>query len=453
MSDRGLAQLLQLLRRRAAPKSDLVPDGELLGRYLTTRDEAAFELLVRRHGPMVLGVAQRVLRNSHAAEDAFQAVFLTLARKAKSLRRHDSLASWLYRVAFRIAVRAKANKFQQRQIRGAEAPEPIATTDATPEWVELRHVLDEEISQLPDRFRSAIVLCYFSGKTTEEAAQLLGCPRGTVLSRLAAGRERLREGLTRRGYAVSVATLTAGLASESTAVGGSAALVALAMNVIGPTATVAPAVASLSYGVLHAMFMTKMKVAAGLLLMVGGLGFGISQLGAGDDDPKAKPNRPVAKKPTDDPEAKQRADAERREIEAAIMASEEKMYALLKSASQQRVKLKSRILELEDQIEELRQAMGPALKTLDQYLALRVGCHLKFSEWRRDEAVTDDVIKRQGETLDYLDRMINDLQKQLQTQRAQIRVLRRNLLEAEEELKLQETLSTMQMERLRRIGR
>src|SRR5262245_58897107 len=196
MSDRGIAQLLAFLRRRNAPTPDLVPDGELLHRYTTNRDEAAFELLIRRHGPMVLGVAQRVLRETHAAEDAFQATFLTLARKAKTLRRHNALGGWLYRIALRIALRAKQTSIGARSFAKA-APIPCETEDTATkslERSELRQVLDEEINKLPERYRNAVVLCYLSGKSTEEVANEFGCPRGTILSRLASARKKLQRG-------------------------------------------------------------------------------------------------------------------------------------------------------------------------------------------------------------------------------------------------------------------
>src|SRR4051812_13136787 len=107
MTDRGIASLLKYLRQAVPPGPDLVPDGDLLNRYFATRDEAAFELLVRRHGPMVLGTARRVLRDGHAAEDVFQAAFLALARKARSLRRSEAVAGWLHRVTLRAALRAR----------------------------------------------------------------------------------------------------------------------------------------------------------------------------------------------------------------------------------------------------------------------------------------------------------------------------------------------------------
>ncbi|MFL5327423.1 MAG: RNA polymerase sigma factor [Gemmataceae bacterium] len=284
MRFREAKRFLDFLHRQTA--AETVPDGELLDRYARTGDQPAFELLVRRHGAMVLGVARRVLRDSHSAEDAFQATFLALARKAGSFRRTDSAGGWLYRVAVRAALKARP-----KRVIAAAAPSSSVQPSTEVEWSELRSILDEEVSRLPDRFRSAIVLCYLAGKSTEEAAQSLDCPRGTVLSRLAAARERLRRALTRRGFGVSAALLTTGLASEAGSASVGSSLIALALQVIGPTTAIAPAVVTLTEGVLHAMFMSKVKVAAVMLVAAGMLGLGVGQL-AGPGDAAARQQAP-----------------------------------------------------------------------------------------------------------------------------------------------------------------
>src|SRR5262245_36773723 len=174
-----------------------VTDSQLLDRFLSQRDEAAFELLVWRHGPMVLGVCRRVLQDAHDAEDAFQATFLTLARKGGSIGRRESLAGWLYTVAQRIALRARA---RQPRPRSRERPLPASVVEESAcdpsellAWRELRPLLDAEVARLPEKYRDAFILCYIEGKTNEEAAEQLGCPKGTVLSRLSRARERLRK--------------------------------------------------------------------------------------------------------------------------------------------------------------------------------------------------------------------------------------------------------------------
>jgi RNA polymerase sigma factor (sigma-70 family) len=171
-------------------------DGQLLNRFRNAGDESAFELLVWRHGPMVLSACRRILADEHAAEDAFQATFLMLARKAGSIGRGQAVAAWLYRVAYRIALRAKmrdARRVRRERIAG----EPrAARTSPDPgwslEWEELRPHLDAEIARLPEEYRSAFILCHLEGKTNEEAARELGCPVGTIQSRLSRARVRLR---------------------------------------------------------------------------------------------------------------------------------------------------------------------------------------------------------------------------------------------------------------------
>ena len=167
--------------------------------------EAAFAALVARHGPMVLGVCRRVLGDEHVAADAFQAVFLVLARKARSVRVDDSLGRWLHGVSVRVARRARAvaaaerSRVQQsRRVRPGRSSRPVRLLASE---TSCESVIDEEIARLPGRYRSAVVLCYLEGLTQEQAARRLRCPVGTVESRLHRARERLRPRLSRRGLA------------------------------------------------------------------------------------------------------------------------------------------------------------------------------------------------------------------------------------------------------------
>jgi RNA polymerase sigma factor (sigma-70 family) len=197
------------------------PDEQLLDRVLTLGEseaEEAFQALVRRHGPMVLGVCRHILGQVHDAEDAFQATFLVLARKAGTIRDRRVLGCWLYEVAYRIAVRAKTHAVRRRsrERQGAEvaAVAPAGDQDLAQDlaWAELRPVLHEEVNRLPEKYRSAVVLCYLEGRTNEEAAALLRWPVGTVKGRLSRARELLRSRLARRGLALSAAFLMARLA-------------------------------------------------------------------------------------------------------------------------------------------------------------------------------------------------------------------------------------------------
>jgi RNA polymerase sigma factor (sigma-70 family) len=189
---------------RSAADRPAVPaaptDGELLDRYARGRDQRAFEALVRRHGPRVFGVCRRVLRDPHAAEDAFQATFLVLARKAGGIARPDALAGWLHGVAVRVARKARRNPPRPLPAGGPAAAEPARDPD---HW-ELVRVLDEELDRLPPDDRDLIVLIYFEGRTHAEAARAVGCPAGSVAWRLARARAVLRARLVRRGIALAV---------------------------------------------------------------------------------------------------------------------------------------------------------------------------------------------------------------------------------------------------------
>ena len=177
--------LLQLVRRVCRdPRGEDSTDQELLWRFLAERDAAAFETLLRRHGPMVLDVCRGVLRNEADAEDAFQATFLVLARKADSIRKAASLASFLYGVAYRTALKARDDS-ARRQRHEAWARQRSTTTDPDElSWREVRQAVHEELDRLPERHRAALVLCYLEGKTQDEAAAQLGWAKGTLKGRL-----------------------------------------------------------------------------------------------------------------------------------------------------------------------------------------------------------------------------------------------------------------------------
>jgi RND family efflux transporter MFP subunit len=272
-----LRKVIRYIHAVTDPSSSGGPtDRELLDRYVDQRDEAAFELLLWRHGAMVLNVCRRVLDDEHNAEDAFQATFLAFVRKARSIVRREAVAGWLYRVAYRVALDAqsKDQKTAQRETHGVEQ---LATAAAPePGWHELRPLLDDEINRLPARLRIPLVLCYLEGKTNEEAARQLGCPPGTIFSRLARGRELLRHRLIRRGVMLSVGGLIALLSKNAASATVSALLVgptcktALAFATAQSAAGTASArVIALAEGVLKAMYLTKLKTVAALVLVMG----------------------------------------------------------------------------------------------------------------------------------------------------------------------------------------
>ena len=191
-------------------------DGQLLERFLANRDETAIEMIVRRYGSLVLGVCRRVLHNAHAAEDAFQATFLVLVRKAPSLDRGKPLGSWLYTVAYRLALTARANEFRRRRCEGTAARSRPTASGAAPCPSDLLVALEEELNRLPPKHRAALVLCYLDGKTNDQAAAILGCPRGSMAARLARAKERLRQCLARRGFVVPSASIATALAPAAT---------------------------------------------------------------------------------------------------------------------------------------------------------------------------------------------------------------------------------------------
>jgi RNA polymerase sigma factor (sigma-70 family) len=216
----SLASILRQIRSlHNRNDTKVVSDGELLRRFQTRGDETAFELLVWRHGPMVLGICRRVLRDHHAAEDAFQATFLTLARKAGSIGVRDALAGWLYTVAHRVALAARARRARQETHEwpalGMEGNEPAYLPPDGPADHEERELLRAEIDRLPDAFRAVIVLCCLEGRTRSEAAEQLGVPMGTVESRLVRARERLRRGLSARGLFMAAAPFAAFLSEHA----------------------------------------------------------------------------------------------------------------------------------------------------------------------------------------------------------------------------------------------
>ena len=181
-----------------------VSNGPLLEMFVSRRDELAFTAMVERHGPMVQRVCHAVLGDHHDAQDAFQATFLVLARSAGSIRQCDSLASWLYGVALRVAAGTRSARAQRRKHeRNWAALRTVETESAAEDPDDVEAILHEEIGRLPERFRAPVVLCYLEGRTYEEAAQVLRCPVGTIKSRLSTARERLRRRLEHRDPATS----------------------------------------------------------------------------------------------------------------------------------------------------------------------------------------------------------------------------------------------------------
>jgi RNA polymerase sigma factor (sigma-70 family) len=192
------------------------PDRELVERYLG-HEEAAFSLLMQRHGPMILGICRRLAADPHSAEDGFQATFMVLIREAAAIRKKESLAPWLHGVARRLVLKARAKAAANR--RREERTLPMASPDPLQELTvrELRSCLDEEIAQLPVKYQTPILLCYFEGKSYSQAAQEIGCPKSTFTNRLNRGLELLRRQLSRRGITLAGAALATTLTEAAAA--------------------------------------------------------------------------------------------------------------------------------------------------------------------------------------------------------------------------------------------
>ena len=285
----------RLLGSPAAPCTD---DVELVDSFLRRRDEKAFEELVRRHGPMVLGTCRRVLRDPHAAEDAFQVTFLTLACKAASLRRGQALAAWLHRVAFRLALRIRSRGRRTADIEREALPMSRPDHETEAGWRELPAVLDEELQRLPEILRGPLVLCGLEGKTHEEAARELGWPTGSLSKRLARGRDLLRQRLARRGFALGAA---AGLVAEATAAVPEPLLGTTIQRAVavaaGRTAELPAATAALLREALRTMFWTPLKVMvlALAILATPAAGLGLFTLLHAEQPPAPRPEKPARK--------------------------------------------------------------------------------------------------------------------------------------------------------------
>ena len=312
MATSQLSDITQYLHRAVLLRDGGgMTDGQLLERFVSSRDETAFAALVRRHGSMVWAVCRRALLNPHDAEDAFQATFLVLVRKAASILPREMVANWLYGVAHQTALKARGmtakRRAKERQVVRMPEPEVVEQDP----WRDLRPVLDQELSQLPEKYRPAIILCDLEGKTRKEAARQLGVPEGTLSGWLTRGRTMLAKRLARRGLAVSGGGLAAILSQNAVsacvptsvvsstiqAVGGVAAGRAAARDVLSAK------VATLTEGVLKAMELTKLKVATTVLLMLAaGVGLGVVQLthavsAAGQSDPTKRAEAGAEERP------------------------------------------------------------------------------------------------------------------------------------------------------------
>jgi RNA polymerase sigma factor (sigma-70 family) len=337
-------------------------DGQLLEQYLGHRDEAALALLVHRHAPMVWRVCRRVLPRYHDAEDAFQATFLVFVRRAAAINPRDMLANWLYGVAHQTARKARVTsaKRSSREGQVTEVPDPAGTE---PEfWTDLRPVLDDELSRLPDKYRAAIVLCDLEGRTRKEAARHLGVPEGTLAARLTRGRTMLAGRLARRGLTVSGCVLGAVLGSTAGFGSPPRSVVVSTIKAAGLFATgraaegvISAKVAALAEGVVRGMLYNGLK-----LVVVCGLAAGVAltalayQIRAGDP-PGARvpavvhePGKRINDQP-DDKADKEKLEREIKELREALTQAARDKAAL----EEQLLAFKLGQAKLEQEIKEL----------------------------------------------------------------------------------------------------
>jgi RNA polymerase sigma factor (sigma-70 family) len=278
----AVAGVVQFLREQVVrAELETVTDAQLLQRYIAERDEDAFAALVRRHAAMVWGVCKRVLGHDQDAEDAFQATFMVLVRKAASVRPQSLLGHWLYGVANQVAVKGRAMN-AKRMSREKQLPLPIANAAAKADvWQELQPLLDQELSLLPEKYRVIILLCDLEGRTRKEAACCLGVPEGTVAGRQARAWAMLAKRLARHGFAVGGGSLAA-LLSQAAASAAPASAVASTIksaSVLAAGGSIAANLAVLTEGVVKAMFMNQLKSALTMILVI--LGLGIAAFGVG----------------------------------------------------------------------------------------------------------------------------------------------------------------------------
>ncbi len=303
MSSRPLAAVIQHLRQPSVERDygDL-PDADLMESFLNFKDETAFRTLVLRHGPMVLAVCRRLLRNHHDIEDAFQATFLVLVRNAALVKPREMVAGWLHGVAYNTALKARAiaarRHMREQQVR--ELPQHQAAEQDQELWLDLQPVLDQELARLPEKYRLPIVLCHLEGKSIQEATHQLKWPQGTLAGRLARGRALLASRLSRHGLRVSAGSLAAVLAQNA----GFAAVSSSLVHATIEAATVVAAgkaipgaissqVAILMNGGLKSMFLTKLKMITVVLFTLSliGVGVGIS-IGGSELQPPATASEP-----------------------------------------------------------------------------------------------------------------------------------------------------------------
>jgi RNA polymerase sigma factor (sigma-70 family) len=346
MANGQLGQVVRYVRAVARPCDGSVSDGQLLQCFITRREEAAFAALVRRHGPMVRGVCRRVLHNHHDADDAFQATFLVLVKKAASVTPREQVGSWLYGVAYRTALKARTLAAKRRDRERRAPPRSVPADELIQR--EIGAVLDRELSRLPEKYRAPLVLCDLEGGSRKDVAAKLQLNEGTLSSRLATARKLLAKPLARRGLLPGAALATLLAAEAATAVPPAllrSTVEAAALPAVQPAAALPPGVAALTQGVLTDMVLSKLRTAIVVLLAAAVVGLGavawVHQAVA-DKPSAAKADDPAKKdKPEQGPSVTgvvKSYDAAKNTVTVTVMVNpekkqtEEKTYEMAKDA-------------------------------------------------------------------------------------------------------------------------
>jgi len=374
MPDDAGDSFIRMLYAAAGGERPVVSDGALLERFLTARDGAAFELIVRRHGPMVFGVCERLLRHRQDAEDAFQATFLVLAEKAGTVRPREAVGNWLYGVAYRTALKARtaaARRRARERLAPATAPAPPAP-EPDDDW---RPLLDRELQALPDKYRAPVVLCELEGLSRKEVAARLAIPEGTLSSRLAAARQLLAKRLARRGLALTAGAAVAALAPPTAGAGWPAPLLsstvwaaALIAGGQAPGRAVSAEVATLTKGVLMSMALVKLRFAlvmACAVALAAGLGW-LTYRGLAAEQPAPTSAAPAA--PAKDGEARKEdaaiAELQKKKLQAAQKAYEIRLKRIEAGteAPGGMLALSKMLLEAEKEVNNTREGHLKALR-------------------------------------------------------------------------------------------
>jgi RNA polymerase sigma factor (sigma-70 family) len=398
MDSQTLGTVIRRLREAAARSAD----ADLLRAFTVRQDAAAFTEVVRRHGPMVLGVCRRVLRESADADDAFQATFLVLFRKAGTLRRPERLAGWLHQVALRTSKKLRAMRSARRGRQRELFDVPAGDSPAEFIWREMRPIFDEELNRLPDKLRLPAVLCFLEGCSKSEAARVLGWPEGTLAGRLQRAREWLRSRFTARGLVLSSGALAVALFDAAGPVAVAESLIE--STILGTTASTAASagVRVLAEGVTQAMFFSKVKTLTAAALIAGVVGTGTGLVvapGSGSgpvvagepakDSPKTPP--PVERGKGPERELGKGATLSQRDVLESELETlkdrlswEERMVKKGYLAQSATLKTKSEILKAEAALAKLDTAKTPDSKRSDLDDTVRL----------LQRAVVEDTIKQ-----------------------------------------------------------